>query len=241
MSSGKIPKVSSPNLEEIMSKLETLAQPEWQTKLVHFGSRPGKALGISMPVLRQMARQPKDHALAAGLWATGVHEARILASLLDEPKKVTPEQMDAWTADFDSWDVCDQVCINLYWHTPWAASKALEWSDRPEEFVRRAGFVMMAVLAVHDKKATDESFEPFFVQMLKHADDPRNFVRKAVNWALRQIGKRNESLRMQAIQVAKQIRAMDSSTARWIAADALRELNQPARVRPQRDAKKETA
>jgi 3-methyladenine DNA glycosylase AlkD len=233
--------ISSQNLDDLMGKLQALAQPDWQAKLAHFGSRPGKALGIPVPELRKLARQPKNHALAAGLWATGVHEARLLAGMLDDPKLVTPAQMDAWTADFDTWDVCDLTCSNLFGYTPYAAAKALEWSDRPEEYVCRAGFVMMAVIAVHDKKAADASFEPFFTQMLNHAGDSRNFVKKAVNWALRQVGKRNDILRQRAKEVAEQMRQSDVSSARWIAADALRELNQPARMRPRHRTQDEAA
>lgn len=166
----------------------------------------------------------RNHLFAEELWASGIHEARILASMIDEPQLVTTQQMDDWVHDFDSWDVCDQVCGNLFDKTPCAYQKAIEWCSQEQEFVRRAGFVMMAELAVHDKKALDEAFLPFFPLIQRYADDPRNFVKKAVNWALRQIGKRNSHLRTLSLACADDILRMDSKTARWIAKDAIREL-----------------
>lgn len=213
------------NTEEIITQLKTLANPDNVAGMARFGINPEHTLGISMPVLRQMARQiGKNHELAQELWVSGLHEARILAGFVDRPAEVTEAQMEAWVKDFDSWDVCDQVCSALFDKTPWAYAKAVEWSARPEEFVKRAGFVLMAVLAVHDKKAADESFFPFLPLIRREAVDSRNFVKKAVNWALRQIGKRNRRLNELAIQTAQEIQQLDSKTARWIAADALREL-----------------
>jgi len=158
------------------------------------------------------------------LWASGLHEARILASMIDDPRLVSEHQMETWVKDFDSWDICDQVCGNLFDKTPSAFQKAVEWCHREPEFVRRAGFVMMAELAVHDKQAPDEVFLPFFPLIKQYATDERNFVKKAVNWALRQIGKRDATLRASALEWAEQIRAMDSKTAQWIAKDAMKEL-----------------
>lgn len=213
------------NVEEIITHLKTLANPDNVAGMARYGINPENTLGISMPVLRQMARQiGKNHELAQALWASGLHEARILAGLVDRPAEVTEAQIEAWVQEFDSWDVCDQVCSSLFDKTPWAYAKAVEWSARPEEYVKRAGFVLMAVLAVHDKKAADESFLPFLPLIQREATDPRNFVKKAVNWALRQIGKRNRRLNELAIQTAQEIQQLDSKTARWIAADALREL-----------------
>jgi 3-methyladenine DNA glycosylase AlkD len=172
-----------------------------------------------------MARKiGKDHALAGRLWRTGVYEARIVACLIDVPSEVTQRQMESWAAEFDNWAVCDGVCSNLFDKTPWAYAKAIAWSRRSEEFVKRAGFVLMAALAVHDKKAPDSRFGPFLAAIKREATDERNFVRKAVNWALRQIGKSRPGLRGRAIEVAQEIRRIDSKAARWIAADALREL-----------------
>ena len=199
---------------------------------MRFGINAKGTLGVSIPALRQLARRHRrNHALVLELWATGIHEARILAALVDDPAQVTARQMEQWVRDFDSWDVCDQVCSNLFDKTRFAWGKAVIWSGRRHEFVKRAGFVLMAVLAVHDKQADDKMFRRFFPLMIREADDERNFVRKAVNWALRQIGKRNAVLCREAIQTAHQIQALDSKAARWIATDALREL----RVRVERD------
>jgi 3-methyladenine DNA glycosylase AlkD len=214
--------------QEIIAYLHTLANPENVAGMAKFGINPQGTLGISIPVLRDTAKKVgKDHALALELWASGIHEARILAALVDEPSKVTPAQMDTWAGDFDSWDVCDQVCANLFDRTPHASGKALEWSERPEEFIKRAGFTLMACLAWHDKKASDALFESFLPAIVREAVDERNFVKKAVNWALRQIGKRDRRLNALAIQTAQQIAQLPGKPPRWIAADALRELTDP--------------
>ena len=209
----------------IVKELTGLGSAANVAGMTRFGIRSKKVLGVAMPVLRAKARKiGKDHALAGRLWRTGVYEARIVACLIDVPAEVTQEQMESWASDFDNWAVCDGVCSNLFDRTPWAYAKALEWSRRSEEFVKRAGFVLMAALAVHGKKAPDSRFKPFFAAMKRQATDERNFVRKAVNWALRQIGKSRPGLRGRAIEVAHEIRQIDSKAARWIAADALREL-----------------
>src|SRR5712691_3897649 len=216
-------------VEQVIELLKKAADPKIVEGLAHYGSKPEQALGISMPTLRNMAKEiGRDHELALALWQSGFHEARILASIVDEPKKVTSQQMDEWVNDFDSWDVCDQVCGNLFNKTPYAHQKASEWCHREPEFVRRAGFSMMAYIAVHDKKAPDEVFMPFFPLIKQYATDERNFVKKAVNWALRQIGKRNSHLRTVALQWAEEINAIDSKSARWIAKDAIRELQAKA-------------
>jgi 3-methyladenine DNA glycosylase AlkD len=178
-----------------------------------------------MPILRQLAREcGRNHELAAELWGSGVHEARILATLVDERARVTRRQMDCWARDLDSWDVCDQACQNLFRYTPFAFEKAARWARAKPEFVRRAGFSLTAGLAVKAKDAADAEFEAFLPLIEEAATDDRNMVKKAVNWALRQIGKRNPPLRAKAIAKAEEIRALDSRAARWIAADALREL-----------------
>lgn len=182
-------------------------------------------MGIRVPEIRALAKEiGKDHDLAAELWSSGIHEARLLATMIDVPKKVTSEQMDTWTADFDSWDACDQACSNLYVKTPYAWDKVLLWKDAEQEFVKRAAFALIAYLAVHDKKADDTRFLPMLEIIKEAATDQRNFVKKAVNWALRQIGKRSLELHPYAIEMAKQIQAIDDPTARWIASDAIREL-----------------
>jgi 3-methyladenine DNA glycosylase AlkD len=220
-------------LDPILARLKSQANPGNVAGMARFGINPDNTLGISIPVLREMAGQVKrnlageigkNHALAGELWASGVHEARLLAGFIDDSRLVDEAQMERWAADFDSWDVCDQVCSGLFDRTPFAWAKAAEWSGRSEEFVKRAGFVLMAALAWHDKKASDEQFEALFPILAREASDERNFVKKAVNWALRAIGKRNRALNGRAIETALQIAASGSKTARWIASDALREL-----------------
>ena len=211
--------------DQIIATLKQQADTQAVQRMARFGVKPALALGISIPTLRRLAKEHrKDQALALGLWDSGIHEARILASMLAEPHLVSPQLMDRWVNDFDSWDVCDQVCGNLFDKTPFAYQKAVQWCHEEREFVRRAGFVMMAELAVHDKKASDEAFLPFFPLIKQYAWDERNFVKKAVNWALRQIGKRNTHLRALALECAHEIQRMDGSAAKWIAKDALREL-----------------
>jgi 3-methyladenine DNA glycosylase AlkD len=176
-------------------------------------------------VLRRLAQEMgRNHELAQELWTSGVHEARILATLIDEPGLVTRRQADRWARDFDSWDVCDQACQNLFRYTPWAFDQAARWARARREFVRRAGFALMAGLAVKAKAAADEQFEAFLPLIAGAASDERNMVKKAVNWALRGIGKRNARLRLAAIAAAEEIRKQNSRSARWIASDALREL-----------------
>jgi 3-methyladenine DNA glycosylase AlkD len=193
--------------------------------MARFGISSKNTLGIPVPELRRMARElGKNHELAIELWESGIHEARLLASMVAELEKFSEAEADSWIEDFDSWDVCDQACMNLLYATPFAFEKALEWSERKEEFEKRAGFALMACIAFKDKKAKDSDFESFFAAIKRESGDERNFVRKAVNWALRQIGKRNEKLRKRAIAVAREIRNKDSKSAKWIANDALREL-----------------
>jgi 3-methyladenine DNA glycosylase AlkD len=180
---------------------------------------------VSVPELRKIGKTiGKNHDLAIKLWSSGIHEARLLASLIDEPDKVTESQMDRWAMEFDSWDICDQCCGNLFDKTAFAYSKAVEWSLREDEYVRRAGYVLMAELAVHDKDAGNEIFIMFFKYIKEGSVDDRNFVKKAVNWALRQIGKRNDLLRKKALEVAEDIKNKDSKSAKWVANDAIREL-----------------
>jgi 3-methyladenine DNA glycosylase AlkD len=212
-----------------MEKLRDLSNPENVAGMARFGINPRKTFGISIPHLRAIAKEAgADHRLAGRLWRSGIHEARILASLVDRPEFVDAAQMDSWVEDFDSWDVCDQCCINLFGKTELAYRKAAQWSKREEEFVKRAGFVLMATLAVHDKEAQDQVFVKFLAVVKRESDDERNFVKKAVNWALRQIGKRDPYLNERAMETAKAIQAMDSRAAQWIGADALRELSSAA-------------
>ena len=193
--------------------------------MARFGIHARKVYGISLPQLKRLAREVgKDHLLAQALWSSGAHEARLLACFVENPTEVTRSQMDRWVRDFDNWAVCDGCCLHLLAKIPFAKEKASAWCVRSQEFVKRAGFSMMAVLAVHDKKASDSLFLQWLRLIQDASRDERNFVKKAVNWALRQIGKRNKGLNRAAIRVAKAIQKLDSSSARWIAADALREL-----------------
>lgn len=210
---------------EIVTKLRSLANPDNVAGMARYGINPEGTLGVSIPILRQIAKDiGKDHELALELWSTGIHEARILAGFIADPKRVTEEQMESWVGDFDSWDVTDQVTGTLFDKTPFAYEKAAAWTERDEEFVKRAGFAMIAWLALHDKKAPDDKFLDFLPMIEKQAGDERNFVKKAVNWALRHIGKRNALLNEAAVVTAGRIRGQDSKSARWIASDALREL-----------------
>ena len=212
-------------LEQVIARLQEHANPQAVEGMARFGISSARTLGVSIPVLRRIAKDiGRDHPLALELWRSGIHEARILASMIADPHLVSLEQMEEWVRDFDSWDVCDQACGNLFEKTPYAYQKAVEWPHREQEFVRRAGFVLMAELAVHDKRAADEAFLPFFPLIKQYATDERNFVKKAVNWALRQIGKRNSHLRALAMEWAQAIKPLDSRAARWLASDALKEL-----------------
>lgn len=216
-------------VRKIIEKLKSLSNPKAIEGMARFGINPENTYGVSIPTLRKMAKEiGNSHILAQELWSSGIHEARILAGMIDEPEMVTEEQTEGWVKDFDSWDVCDQVCGNLFDRTPFAYKKAIEWSKRYEEFVKRAGFVLMAELAAHDKKTGDEEFLKFFPVIKREVTDERNFVRKAVNWALRQIGKRNLSLNKKAIETAQEIQKIDSKSAKWIASDAIRELTSGA-------------
>jgi len=211
--------------DQTIKKLKKLANPKNVQGMARFGINPHKTLGVSMPELRHLAKEiGKNHKLAQQLWNSGIHEAKILAALIDESKLVTSQQMEKWVRDFDSWDVCDQVCMSLFDKTPFAYKKALKWGKEKKEFVRRAGFAMMAVLSVHDKKAKDKDFVKFFPLIKKFSIDERNFVKKANNWALRQIGKRNMYLNRKAIELAEEIQKINSKSAKWIAGDAIREL-----------------
>jgi 3-methyladenine DNA glycosylase AlkD len=215
----------SDNTQQILEQLRSQANPANVEGMARYGINPHNTLGVSMPILRGIARQNRqNHALALELWDSGIHEARILAALVADPGQVDDELMERWVGDFDSWDVCDQVCSNLFDKTPLAYHKAVEWASRRPEYVKRAGFVLMAALAVHDKKTPDQAFEVFFPIILREAVDERNFVKKAVNWALRGIGKRNRALNSKAIDLAQQILQLDSRVARWVARDAVREL-----------------
>jgi len=213
----------------VLRELKNLANPKVREKMEYFGVKVPKAHGISAPVLHALARRiGKNHELAEQIWATGVHEARILATLIGEPSKVTSAQMERWARDFNSWDVVDAACCYLYAQAAPAWVKVNQWSRRRKEFQKRAAFSLAAYLSYKDKAAVDARFERFLRVIEREAWDERNFVRKAVNWALRNIGKRNLRLNRAAIQTAERIRRQRSRSARWIAADALRDLRSDA-------------
>ena len=212
-------------LASILDQLRLLADPKKLPAMRRFGLSGDTRLGISIPSLRALAKEiGKDHALALELWNTSIPEAQILATLVDDPRQVTPQQMDRWAHELTAWDICDAACNNLFVRTPYAWDKVYQWAEEEPEFTRRAGYVLIACLATHDKKAADQQFIDTFPLIKTAVTDPRNFVRKAVNWALRGIGKRNLPLNQAAIILANEILAMDNPTARWIASDALREL-----------------
>ncbi|WP_121811434.1 DNA alkylation repair protein [Mucilaginibacter kameinonensis] len=209
----------------VLEQLKEKADATYLKGMARFGIDSSRALGVKLPEIRKLAKIiKKDHELALALWDTQIHEARMLASMIAEPKQVTPELMDKWAGDFYSWDICDQVCGNLFDRTPFAIDKAVEYSSHQEEFVKRTGFVLMAEYAIHNKTAPDEVFLNLFPIMEREAWDNRNFVKKAINWALRQIGKRNNILKVNAINTARNIYNQSSKSAKWIAKSAIDEL-----------------
>ena len=223
--------------DEVLAALAPLGSEESRAGMARYGIATTDAFGVSVYELRRVAKGlGRDHELALALWATGNHEARLLASMVDDPAQVTEDQMEAWAAEFDSWDVCDQVTSNLFDKTRFAYDKVREWSAAPDEWVKRAAFATAAALAVQDKKAVDEPFLEMLELCRREAGDDRNYVKKAVNWALRNIGKRDLRLHAAAIAAAEAILADAEERAaadkkdpaarsgRWIARDALREL-----------------
>ena len=219
---------SSALATELLTELRRHANPVNVAGQQRFGIRPRtELLGLSMVLLRDIAKpHRRDHALALALWQQPIHEAQLLAALTADPKQVTPELMDAWIADFDTWDLCDQVCMNVFRRTPYAFDKVTAWAHREPEFERRAAFALLATLAVHAKKEPDATFLALLPLIDEAASDERNFVKKAVNWALRQIGKRpSETLLTAALDLAEDLSTRESKSARWIGKDALRELS----------------
>jgi 3-methyladenine DNA glycosylase AlkD len=211
-------------VEEILSELRQAGDSQRVASLERFGAAP-PAFGVGLPALRSLAKRiGHDHGLALALWQTPAREARILASLIDERERVTGNQMDRWAKTFDNWEICDQVCQNLFAHTPIALPKAIEWMRRPEEFVKRAGFVLVAGRAVHDKRTDDRMFSDLLPTLMAAADDDRAYVRKGASWALRQIGKRSDRLRTRVLDTVSSSVDSDSRGARWVARDVSQEL-----------------
>jgi len=217
------------SVKDVLDKLQNKAQPEQLNGMAKYGMAVEQRLGVSVPDMRKLAKEiGRDHKLALDLWKTGIAEARILAAMVGNPDKLTEGQMEDWVKGIDSWDVCDQVCMNLFEKNQLAWKKIVDWSQREEEFVKRTAFSLIACLAWHDKKASDERFIALLPMIKRGATDERNFVKKAVNWALRNIGKRNLNLNRAAINAAKEIQRLDSKAARWVASDAIRELESDA-------------
>ncbi len=211
--------------DHIITQLVKLSNPEDIEGMKRFGIKSQKTYGVRIPELRKIAKKAgKNHKLAKELWEADYRETKILACMIDDSELVTEEQMDDWVTNFDSWEICDQCCMNLFRKTLFVNKKILEWSTHPEEFVKRAAFTLIAVIAVHDKKAQDVKFEQYFPLIINESTDTRHYVKKAVNWALRDIGKRNMALNEKAINIAEKINNIDSKGAKWIAKDALREL-----------------
>jgi 3-methyladenine DNA glycosylase AlkD len=221
------------SVKDVLDRLKSKAKPEQLPGMAKYGIMVEKRLGVAVPDMRKLSKElGRDHKLALDLWRTGIAEARIVAGMVGDPAKLTEEQMEEWVKGIDSWDVCDQVCMNLFEKNQLAWKKIIDWSEREEEFVKRTAFSLIACLAWHDKQASDEQFIELFPIIIREATDERNFVKKAVNWALRNIGKRNLNLNQAALEAAKEIKRLDSKTARWIAADAIRELeSDPVRSR----------
>jgi len=217
------------SVQQIVERLNALARPDQVEGMARYGMTAQGRLGVSIPNLRRLAKEVgQDHSLALALWKTGIPEARIVAAMIADPQELTGEQMEEWVQDLDSWDVCDQVCMNLLEKTPLAWPKILAWAEREEEFVKRAAFALIACLAWHDRQAEDEQFIALLPLLKRGSTDERNYVKKAVNWALRNIGKRNPRLNRAAIAAAQEIQQLNSRAARWIASNAIKELESQA-------------
>jgi len=196
--------------------------------LARYGIEAKRPLGVSMGTLQSLSKRlGKNHALALALWKSGWYEARLLASLVDDPQRVTRKQMDAWAAGFENWGDCDTVCFTLFDRTPFAWKKVRQWSGSPHEFVKRAAFALLASLALHDKTASDAQFRPLLPLIEEGARDERNFVKKGVSWALRSLGRRNLALNAAALAMARRLAQSKEASCRWVAKDALRDLERP--------------
>jgi 3-methyladenine DNA glycosylase AlkD len=228
-------KVSSPNevpdVGTVLAELKALGSEANRAGMARFGINTDRAFGVSMAAMRPLSRKyRRNHDLALALWKSGYHEARIFAALVEDPKQATSRQADAWVAEFDSWDICDQVCMRVFSFTPFVEDKVAKWAKDEREFVRRAAFALIAGYAVAARKVDDTVFLKFLPVIETYATDPRNFVRKAVNWALRQIGKRSPSLHKPALALAEKLAASGDKTARWIGKDAVKELSDPVQI-----------
>lgn len=225
-------------VDHVVEKLRSMASPKVRDGMARYAIPSDKAFGIAVGDLKKLAKKlGPSHELAAGLWKTGSYEARMLATFVDEPDKVTAAQMDRWCKDFDNWAICDTACFALFDRTPHAWAKLRQWAKHKDEFVKRAAFALLASLTVHDKQATDEPFIESLALIEKAASDDRNFVKKAVNWALRSIGKRSRALHAAALELARRLAESEAAAPRWIGKGALREL-QGASVKKRLSKKK---
>ncbi len=213
-----------PDLDTLVNQLRERSSQDGIAGQQRYGISGRNMLGVSIYDIRKIAKSIHDHDLALALWDTEIHDARLMACFVDIPEKVTRDQMDEWVKDFDTWDLCDQATTSLFHLTPFAIPAIFDWAEREEEFVRRAAFATIAGLAWHNRTMTNGEFMPFFGLIKAHSTDPRNYVKKGVNWALRNIGKRNKDLLEQCIYCAEDLLISDDRTARWIAKDALREF-----------------
>ncbi|HEX8678872.1 MAG TPA: DNA alkylation repair protein [Chthoniobacterales bacterium] len=220
------------DVDAAVAALKKLRSSRVRDGMARFALPSDHALGVSVPDVRALAKRiGPDHALALALWKSGIYEARMLTAFIAEPERITPALMDRWCRDFDSWGICDALCFHLFDRTPHAWTKVAQWSDDPREFVKRAAFAVLAGLAVHDKTAPDEAFVRTFRFIERAASDDRNFVKKAVSWALRGIGKRNGELNSGAVELARRLAAASDAAPRWVGRDALRELTSAAVLR----------
>jgi 3-methyladenine DNA glycosylase AlkD len=217
---------------EIFERLKSKSRKDQLEGMSRYGINIDKRLGVSIPNIRKIAKEfGKNHEIALELWNIGFADAKITAALIDEPEKVTENQMEEWVKGIDSWDVCDQICMNLFDKTPYAWKKIIDWSKRDEEFVKRTAFSLLACLAWHDKNAEDNKFIDYFPIIKRNSTDERNYVKKAVSWSLRHIGKRNLNLHKAALKLANEIKQIDSKTAKWIGSDVIKDLNSDATKR----------
>ena len=228
-----MPKQSQSNdVDTVVLKLKRLGTKAGRDGMARFAIPSDNAFGVSVGDIREVAKQlGRDHDLALELWETGLYEPRMLACFIDDPKQVTPTQLDRWCRDFDSWAICDTACFHLFDRTPHAWRKVEQWASRRDEFVKRAAFALLASLALHDKKTDDEPFLRCLPLVEREAGDERNFVKKGVNWALRAIGKRSRSLHAVAVVMSERLSKSDLAAARWVGKDALRELKGPVAMR----------
>jgi 3-methyladenine DNA glycosylase AlkD len=226
----------------VLSSLERMSTTRDRENLARFGITASKAFGVSMANVQRLAKRlGRSHELAIALWDTGWYEARLLTSFVDEPSRVTSAQMDKWCRDFDNWGICDTVCFHLFDRTPHAWEKVKQWSDRREEFVKRAAFALLASLAGHDKHADDKKFVDGLRLIEQAAADERNFVKKGVSWALRMVGRRNAALNAAAVAVARRLSTSPEPAASWIGRGALRELTSPAVTRRLTDPRRRSS